>query len=155
MEGELEMDIDRAFLYNVLRKDDVFTSSEEVLRKMKDIVYMLDRVIYTVAANNNDKTGNVLQSVFIYLRSIHGELSQASNNLSYVINCIDMPELPNLSGFSQKEKAGLRDVADVMSDTLPVIYSLINQLKYTGYSSIREIQILFNSVSNLCRELSV
>lgn len=149
------MDNDRELLRRVLHSIDLLTSSEDVLRRMKDIVYILDRIIYTIAANNSDKTRNVLQSVFIYLKSIHEELSQASNNPSYVIKRIGMPELPNLSGLNQKEKSGLRDAADVMSDTLPVIYSLINQLKYTGYSSIREIQILFNSVSNLCRELSV
>lgn len=155
MEGELEMDNDRELLRRVLYSTDLLTSSEDVLRKMKDIVYMADRIIYTVAANNNDKTRNVLQSVFIYLRSIHGELSQASNNPSYVIKCIDMPELPNLSGLNQKEKSGLKDAADVMSDVLPTIYSLISQLNDMCYPSTREIQILFNSVNELYRKLSV
>lgn len=149
------MNNDRDLLRRVLHSIDLLTSSEDVLRRMKDIVYILDRIIYTVAANNNDKTRSILQSVFIYLKSIHDELSQASNNSSYVIKCIDMPELPNLSGLNQKEKSGLRDAADVMSDALPTIYSLISQLHDMGYPSTREIRILFNDVNDLCRKLSV
>lgn len=90
---------------------------------MEDIIYMLNRIFYAIAVENNDKPRNVLQSVYLYLKSIHGELSKANGDFSYVVNCIDMPDL-DVSGMNQKEKSVLRDVADVMSEALPTIFSL-------------------------------
>lgn len=155
MNYEMELLNARNDLRRLLNTSDVPELSDAILERIKDIVYIVDRTIYTVAVDTDAKVRKVLQPIYNFLKSFHGELNEAIKNPSYAIKCIEEPELPDFSDFDKTEKSVLQSVVDTIINTLPTIASLISSLKSTTYPYEREINIIFNTINDFCRKLSV
>ena len=155
MNYEMKLLNARNDLRRLLNTTDVPELSDAILERIKDIVFLVDRTIYTVAVDSDVKVRKILQPIYNFLKSFHGELAEAIKNPSYAIKCIDEPDLPDFSDLDQKEKSVLKSVVDTIIDTLPTIASLIGSLKSTAYPYEREVSIIFNTINDFCRKLSV
>lgn len=139
-------------LTNLLNEDNPKELNDEILKRIKDITYLVDLTLLKIAEKTKGKTQKIIIPIYGFLKSFHDEAKDALESQSYEFKLIDEPELPDISDIDEDDRSILKTVLDTITQALPTLVDLTTSLLDNNYPYAREVKIAVNTVQDFCNK---